>query len=89
MKQVGKCEKIAIVPDISKGNQYYQVYYKPKAVKEITEWFRKNREKIEYRVIYERNTKNGRKGEVKEQGYKIEDICYKIKWASFETHPIL
>lgn len=72
-------ERVAIVPDISKGNQYYQVYYKPKAVKEITEWFRKNREKIEYRVIYERNTKNGRKGEVKEQGYKIEDICYKIK----------
>jgi len=28
-------EQVAIVPDISKGNQYYQVYYKPKAVKEI------------------------------------------------------
>lgn len=28
--------------------------------------------------IYERNTKNGIKGEVKEEGYKIENICYKI-----------
>ena len=72
-------ENIAIVPDISKGNQYYQIYYKPKAVKEITEWFNKNKEEIEYRIIYERNTKNGNKGEVKERGYKIEDICYKVQ----------
>ena len=72
-------EKVAIVPDISKGNQYYQVYYKPKAVEEITKWFNKNKEKIEYKIIYERNTKSGKKGEVKEQGYKIEDICYRVK----------
>ena len=71
-------EQIAVVPDISKGNQYYQVYYKPKAVKEITEWFNKNKEEIEYKIIYERNTKNGVKGEVKEKGYKIENICYKV-----------
>jgi len=72
-------EKIAIVPDISKGNQYYQVYYKQKAVKEITEWFNKNKEEIEYKIIYERNTKNGKKGEIREQGYKVENVCYKIK----------
>lgn len=72
-------EKIAITPDISKGNQYYQVYYKPKAVKEIIEWFKQNKETAEYKIIYERNTKNGKKGEVKEQGYKIENVCYKIK----------
>ena len=72
-------EKIAIVPDISKGNQYYQIYYKEKAVKEITEWFSKNKEEIEYKVIYERNTKNGKKGEVKEIGYKIENVCYKVR----------
>lgn len=71
-------EKIAIVPDISKGNQYYQVYYKPKAVKEIIDWFNENKEEIEYKVIYERNTKNGKKGEVKERGYKIENVCYKV-----------
>ena len=69
--------KIAIVPDISKGNQFYQVYYKPKAVEEITNWFNMNKEDIEYRIIYERNTKNGKKGEIKEKGYKIENICYK------------
>ena len=71
-------EQVAIVPDISKGNQYYQVYYKPKAVKEIIKWFNKNKEDIEYKIIYERNTKKGIKGEVKEQGYKIEDVCYKV-----------
>ena len=71
-------ENVAIVPDISKGNQYYQVYYKPKAVKEITQWLNNNKEQIEYRIIYERNTKNGKKGEIKEYGYKIENICYKL-----------
>ena len=72
-------EDIAVVPDISKGNQYYQVYYKPKAVKEITEWFNENKKEIEYKIIYERNTKNGVKGEVKERGYKVENVCYKVK----------
>ena len=71
-------EQIAVVPEISKGNQYYQVYYKPKAVKEIMDWFNKNKEEIEYKIIYERNTKNGRKGKVKEKGYRIENICYKV-----------
>lgn len=72
-------DEIAIVPDISKGNQYYQIYYKPTAVNKITKWFEQNREEVEYKIIYERNTKNGKRGEVKEQGYKIENICYKIK----------
>lgn len=69
---------VAIVPDLSKGNQYYQIYYKPEAVKRISEWFYKNKKEIEYKIIYERNTKNGKKGEVKEQGYKIENVCYRI-----------
>ena len=30
-------------------------------------------------TISRQNTKNGKKGEVKEQGYKIENVCYKIK----------
>ena len=71
-------EKIAIVPDISKGNQYYQIYYKPKAAEEIIQWFYKNKDEIEYKIIYERNTKNGKRGEVKERGYKLENVCYKI-----------
>ena len=25
-----------------------------------------------------KNTKNGKKGEVKEKGYKIENVCYKV-----------
>ena len=40
---------------------------------------KQNSEEIEYKVIYERNTKNGKKGEVKEIGYKIENVCYKVK----------
>lgn len=69
---------IAIVPDISKGNDFWQVYYKAKAVKEIINWFEENKENIEYTVIYQKNTKDGVKGEIKEKGFKIEDVCYKI-----------
>lgn len=46
---------------------------------EIINWFNENRKKVEYKIIYERNTRNGKRGEVKEHGYKIENICYKIK----------
>ena len=70
-------EYIAIIKDISK-NEYWQVYFKPKAVQEIIEWFNKNKENIYYEIQYVRNTKNGKKGEIKERGYKIEEICYKI-----------
>ena len=31
-----------------------------------------------YEIQYIRNTKSGKKGEIKEKGYKIENICYKI-----------
>ena len=39
----------------------------------------KIKKEIEYKIIYERNTKNGKKGEIKERGYKIENVCYKVK----------
>ncbi len=68
---------IAIVKDLTK-NEYWQVYFKQLAVKEIIEWFNKNKEDIYYEIQYVRNTKNGKSGEIKERGYKIENICYKI-----------
>ena len=68
---------IAIIKDITK-NEYWQVYYKPKAVKKIIEWFNKNQEDIYYEIQYVKNTKKGKKGETKEKGYKIEKICYKV-----------
>ena len=70
-------ENIAIIKDISK-NEYWQVYFKQKAVKEIINWFSKNKEEIYYEIQYVKNTKKGKKGEIKERGYKIENICYKI-----------
>lgn len=72
-------ENIAIVPDISKGKNFWQVYYKEKAVHTIIKWFHENKTKIEYKIIYERNTPNGKKGEVRERGYKIDGVCYKVK----------
>lgn len=69
---------IAIVPDISKGNDFWQVYYKSSGVKEIISWFKENKEDIAYTVIYQKNTKNGVKGEIKEKGFKVDDVCYKI-----------
>ena len=71
-------EHIAIIRDISK-NEYWQVYFKPIAVKGIIEWFNKNKEEIYYEIQYIKNTKNDKKGEVKEKGYKIENISYKIQ----------
>lgn len=34
---------------------------------------------MEYTVIYQKNTPKGMKGEIKEKGFKIEEVCYKIK----------
>lgn len=70
---------IAVVPDVSKGNDFWQAYYKSIAVEQIRNWFNENKEKIEYTIIYQRNTKKGIKGKIKEKGFKIEGICYKIK----------
>ncbi len=70
---------IAVVPDVSKGNDFWQVYYKLIAVEHIINWFNENKEKIEYTIIYQRNTKKGIKGKIKEKGFKIEGVCYKIK----------
>ena len=44
----------------------------------IARQFNKNKEEIYYEIQYVRNTKKGKKGEIKERGYKIEEICYKI-----------
>lgn len=75
-------EYIAVVKDISK-NEYWQVYFKPKAVEEIQKWFNENKEEIYYEIQYVRNTKNGnKKGEIKERGYKIENVCYKVDYFS-------
>lgn len=70
-------EYIAIVKDVTK-NEYWQVYFKPIAVNEIIKWFNDNKEEIYYEIQYVRNTKSGKKGELKEKGYKIENICYKV-----------
>lgn len=73
-------EYIVVVKDISK-NEYWQVYFKPKAVEEIQKWFNENKEEIYYEIQYVRNTKNGnKKGKVKERGYKIENVCYKVDY---------
>ena len=55
-----------------------QVYFKPKAAEDIIDWFNKNKDYIYYEIQYVRNTKKGKKGEIKEKGYKIEEICYKV-----------
>jgi len=69
---------IAIVTDISKGNDFWQIYYKPFAVEQIINWFNENKQEIEYTIVYQKNTKNGVKGEVKEKGFKIDEVCYKV-----------
>ena len=70
-------EYIAIIKDLTK-NEYCQVYFKPLAVKEIIDWFNKNKDEAYYEIQYIKNSKNGKTGEVKERGYKIENISYKV-----------
>ncbi|MBQ3145825.1 MAG: antA/AntB antirepressor family protein [Clostridia bacterium] len=70
-------EHIAIIKDLTK-NEYWQVYFKPLAVKKIIKWFNTNKDEIYYEIQYVKNTKYGKRGEIKERGYKIENICYKI-----------
>ena len=70
-------EYIAVIKDISK-NEYWQVYFKPLAVEEICKWFKSNKDEIYYEIQYVKNTKKGKKGEIKEKGYKIENVCYKV-----------
>ena len=62
---------IAIVPDVSKGNDFWQVYYKPSSVEQIINCFDNNNKKVEYSIIYQRNTKKGTTGKLKEKGFKI------------------
>lgn len=69
-------ENIVIIKDIS--NKGYQIYYKPAGVEKINEWFCKNKEETYYEIMYLKNTKNKRIGEVREKGYRINDICYKV-----------
>lgn len=70
-------EYIAIIKDLSK-NEYWQVYFKTLAVHKITKWFNENKERLYYEIQYIRNTKTGKKGEIKERGYKIDGICYRV-----------
>lgn len=70
-------EYIAIVKDLAKS-EYWQVYFKKLAVEEIIKWFHENKKKLYYEIQYVRNTKNGKKGEVRECGYRVEEICYKV-----------
>ena len=70
-------ETIVIVKDlVSKG---FQVYYKPLGVEKIKKWFQENKEELYYEIMYLKNTKNKRVGEVREKGYRIDNICYKIQ----------
>lgn len=60
-KHYYKDEYIAILPDVSKGNDFWQVYYKAFAVKGISNWFYKNNKEIEDTIVYQINSKNEKK----------------------------
>lgn len=63
---------------ITGENGVYDVYYKPKAVDEIIKWFNKNKDKYYYELVYKRKTKKNNAGDVREKGYKINGIHYKV-----------
>lgn len=83
MKIENKCfyqdDDIIIANDISKDINHWQVYYKPAAVEKIKDWFEINKNTIKFELLYKRDGANGKKGEVKERGYKICGVNYKVK----------
>lgn len=64
-------DNIIIVPDQSKGNRHWQVYYKPVGMQKIIDWFKENRDHIGFKEYYKRDTLHGKKGDLKGYGYKI------------------
>ena len=74
-----KCEymddNIKIIPD-EEGNGY-RCYYRPEGVNKITNWFKRNEDKLHYEDFYSRGGKYGDEGDLKEAGYKVEGIKYK------------
>jgi len=52
------------------------IYYSPKAIETIRNWWNLNKEKLKYETYYQRNAKYGSKGDLKERGYKIGKSRY-------------
>ena len=48
-------------------------------MEEICKWFDNNKDNIYYEIQYVKNSKNGKEGEIRERGYKIENVCYKVR----------
>ena len=44
----------------------------------LTKFINIIKEEIYYEIQYIKNTKSGKRGEIKERGYKIENISYKV-----------
>ena len=70
-------ENIKIIPD--DDGKGFRTYYRPAGADKIIEWFKSNKDTIYYRKEYQTNSRYGRKGEIKEHGYVVNGIHYKVQ----------
>jgi len=67
---------IKVVPD--EDGKGHRTYYRPAGVDKILEWFNDNKEVIYYENKYKRDCKSGKKGDIKERGYVVNGVHYKV-----------
>jgi len=72
---------VKILPRAEGG---FQVYYKPDAAQKIYEWFNEHKDAIYYEKYYSRGGKYGNKGDLKEKGYTVRGVNYKV-WSAKES----
>ncbi|WP_165797683.1 ORF6N domain-containing protein [Heyndrickxia sporothermodurans] len=57
----------------------WQIYYKPAGVDRIIEWFNSNKEDIYYEDYYQKNSKNGKAGDLREVGYRVGGVNWAVR----------
>ena len=57
----------------------WEVYYKPFGVDRILGWWKLNKDLLYFKEFYVRNSKNGKIGELRKEGYRIGGKSYALK----------
>lgn len=71
-----KDEYIKIIGSKNGDFEHWQVYYTPKGADAIIKWFEDNKDSIGYEILYKRGMK---KGTIKEKGYYVSGVNFKVK----------
>ena len=70
-------ENIKIIPD--DDGKGFRTYYRSAGADKIIQWFEENKDTIYYEKRYKTNSRYGTKGDIKEHGYVVNGIHYKVQ----------